>query len=283
MSAGPSSESGAEARRYTLATGIEAAHRLEMLQEVWGPGTRAMALDAGLVPGMRVADIGCGVGTVTMMFAELVGPGGSVIGVDVSSAQLEQARGRAARMRPHVGVSPVEFVQADAVATGLPGDSFDFVFCRFLLLHLPQPRAGLAEMRRILRPGGILYIEDADLASAYTVPPSAIESFGVLYPKLGAARGLDYRLGRRLHQLVLEADFGELMVRLNQPALLAGPGKRIGEWSLAEAAAGLIAAGLCTEAELGVILADMRAAAEDPNLLVAMPCMTLVAARKPKA
>lgn len=266
-----------EIARYTLATGAAAAHRLEVLHEIYGPGTRETALAAGLSPGMSVADFGCGVGTVSAMFAGIVGPQGSVTALDMSAAQIEQARARAAKE----GHANIRFIEGNATMTGLPDSSFDFVYCRFLLLHLPDPSAGLMEMRRVLRPGGTLFVEDGDLSSGYTVPPSAIDSFNVLYPKLGVVRGLDYTLGRRVHQLVEAAGFQDMAVRFNQPAYFQGRQRRMFEWSLEEAADALAGAGLCSREDLEATLAEMCTAAADPGILVATPRMSLVTARKP--
>jgi ubiquinone/menaquinone biosynthesis C-methylase UbiE len=60
--------------------------------------------------------------------------------------------------------------------SGLPPESFDFVYCRFLLLHLHQPLKGLAEMKIVLRPGGKIFVEDADLTTGYTIPPVGHET-----------------------------------------------------------------------------------------------------------
>jgi hypothetical protein len=59
---------------YVLATGEAAAYRLRILHDLYGPGTRRVLLESGLRGGMRVADLGCGVGMVTGLLAELVGP-----------------------------------------------------------------------------------------------------------------------------------------------------------------------------------------------------------------
>ena len=65
---------------YVLATGDAAANRLRILHNVYGPGARALLLRAGIRPGMKVVDLGCGVGMTTQLLAELVGPTGEVLG-----------------------------------------------------------------------------------------------------------------------------------------------------------------------------------------------------------
>src|SRR5262249_31271185 len=116
---------------YVLATGEAAAYRLRILHGLYGPGSRRVLLEAGLRRGMRVADLGGGVGMVTALLAELVGPEGHVVGIDASAAQLAQA---CERMPP--GGKNVGLVHASATDTGLPPATFDLVYCRFLLLHL---------------------------------------------------------------------------------------------------------------------------------------------------
>ena len=123
---------------YALATGEAAAHRLRILHGLYGPGSRRVLLEAGLRRGMRVADFGCGVGLVTALLAELVGPEGHVVGLDASAAQLVQAR----KPMPAGGTN-VRFVEASATDSGLPPASFDLVYCRFLLIHLPEPERAL--------------------------------------------------------------------------------------------------------------------------------------------
>ena len=179
--------------KYALATGEAADYRLRILHDLYGPGTRRVLLESGLRRGMRVADLGCGVGMVTAVLAELVGPRGHVVGIDASGAQLAQAgerlNGRGTNVR---------LVWASATDTGLPPGSFDLVYCRFLLIHLAEPERALREMFALLKPGGILVCEDGDLTASGSEPPSALDAFADLWGRLGPVRGLDFTLGSRL-------------------------------------------------------------------------------------
>jgi SAM-dependent methyltransferase len=261
---------------YALATGIAAAHRLRILHGLYGPGSRRVLLEAGLRRGMRVADFGCGVGLVTALLAELVGPEGHVVGLDASAAQLAQAR----ESMP-AGSTNIRFVEASATDSGLPPASFDLVYCRFLLLHLPEPERALREMGALLKPNGILVCEDGDLTSAGSEPPSALGAFADLWGPLGPARGVDYTLGRRLFQMVQAASFPAPEITFNQPVLARGENKRFLELSVAEAGPAFVEAGLITAEQLERTLAEMVRLNADETVLAVMPRMAQVWARKP--
>ena len=261
---------------YALATGEAAAYRLGILHELYGPGTRRVLLEAGLCRGMRVADFGCGVGMVTALLAELVGPTGYVVGIDSSGAQLDQARDRVNTDGAHI-----RFVEASATATGLPLGSFDLVYCRFLLIHLPEPEHALREMFALLKPDGILVCEDGDLTASGSEPPSALDAFAVLWRRLGPSRGLDYTLGRRLFRMVLAAGLPTPQITFTQPVVARGEHKRFLELSVAEAGPAFISAGLITSRELHRTLVEMRRLAGDESVLAVMPRMNQVWARKP--
>jgi SAM-dependent methyltransferase len=100
--------------------------------------------------GDRVVDVGCGFGDAAIVLARLVGPDGSVIGIDCCEAFLAFGRRDAAA----AGLANVAFVEGDAQIHTLPPAS-DFVFSRFGTLFFDSPVAALRNMRRCLRPGGI--------------------------------------------------------------------------------------------------------------------------------
>jgi ubiquinone/menaquinone biosynthesis C-methylase UbiE len=112
---------------------------------------------ARMQPGEQVLDVGCGTGTLAMEAARRVGRGGRVAGVDPGEQQITRARAKAARR--HL---PIEFQVGVIEQLPFPDQTFDVVFSTLMMHHLPAPlkRQGLAEIARVLKPGGRLVIAD---------------------------------------------------------------------------------------------------------------------------
>jgi ubiquinone/menaquinone biosynthesis C-methylase UbiE len=210
------------------------------------------------------------------MLAEMTGPSGSVTGIDMNGAQLEQAAAWCAAGR----LENVNFVEAQAGSTGLPQDSFDVVYCRFLLLHLADPVACLHEMRKVLKTEGILVVEDGDLKSACSMPPSPIDAFADLFSRLGSIRGVDYSVANNLYHMVRRAGFSNVRLEIHQPALVEGENRHFLQWSVAEAGDAFVKAGLITSEELARTLSGMQKAIDDPDVIILAPRMSLVWGRK---
>jgi SAM-dependent methyltransferase len=261
---------------YVLATGARAVRRLLLLHNIYAPAGKRALLRAGLRPGMRVADFGCGVGATTRLLADMVGDQGCVTGIDLHEPQLVQA----GNLCTQSGLTNVSLWEADACDTGLPDHIFDLVYCRFLLIHLPDPAACLREMRRVLKPGGVIFVEDGDLSSAGSVPTSPLDECGRLFAQLGPKKGVDYLLGRNLYHMVKAAGFPDVEIEIHQPAFPRGENRALLKWSAEEAAQAWIDAGLVTREQLDCILDGMQSAMDDPDILVLAPRMSLVWARK---
>lgn len=105
---------------------------------------------AGIKAGERVLDVGCGSGATTFAFAKAVGPGGHVMGIDISAPMLARAR----EVRP--ASAPVEFVLADATIYPFVPESFDLLASRFGVMFFADPALSFANMRKAMRRSGRL-------------------------------------------------------------------------------------------------------------------------------
>jgi demethylmenaquinone methyltransferase/2-methoxy-6-polyprenyl-1,4-benzoquinol methylase len=114
---------------------------------------RKALVRAGLKPGMQVLDVACGSGLVTECAHDLVGPSGSVIGLDPSIGMLREARKR----------TPMNFVRGLAERLPFGDDSFDFLCMGYALRHVPDLCATFTEYGRVMRPGGILFLLEISL------------------------------------------------------------------------------------------------------------------------
>ena len=108
----------------------------------------------GLAPGAAVLDAACGSGASALPAARAVGPGGSVVGADLSTALVELARTKATR----AGLTNVTFRIADMREVGYPDDAFDAVVCVFGIFFVDDMPALARELWRMVRPGGVLAV-----------------------------------------------------------------------------------------------------------------------------
>jgi ubiquinone/menaquinone biosynthesis C-methylase UbiE len=108
---------------------------------------------ADLQPGERVLDVACGTGLIARLAAEQVGSSGSVTGIDVAPDMIDVAKAT-----PSPGGAPIEWRVGDATSLSLPDDSYEVVLCQMGLMFMADRPAAVAEMRRVLAPGGRLVV-----------------------------------------------------------------------------------------------------------------------------
>jgi ubiquinone/menaquinone biosynthesis C-methylase UbiE len=139
--------------------------RLISQARFWGDLTEDLFRRAGLQPGMRVLDVGCGAGDVSLLAAAFVGPTGSVLGVDAaaSSIAFAQQRARAA------GLGHVAFCKSELTTLELDRQ-FDALVGRFVLMYLPDPAAALVHLLRFVRPGGLVVFQEIEISMVRSAP-----------------------------------------------------------------------------------------------------------------
>jgi SAM-dependent methyltransferase len=151
-------------------------------------------------------DLGCGDGELTCDLAQHVR---SVVGIDADEHAVAEARARAAR----TGVPNVSFQTGDVYALSLEGGTADAVLAHSVLEALDRPLSALAEMRRILRPGGVVAVASVEYGGLILAGPHEplLRRFYVVRERLWAEEGSDPYLGRHLRGLLAASGFDDVV------------------------------------------------------------------------
>ncbi len=224
-----------------------------------------------LESGQRVLDVGCGPGTITVDLGRLVAPG-EVVGVDLVAGVLEEAE----QVRAQGRVDNVTFQVGDVYALDFEDGSFDVVHAHQVLQHLTDPVAALREMRRVLRPGGILAVRDSVYDGFFWAPDDRrLDRWLELYKQVTSHNHANADAGRHLLAWTRQAGFDD-PVATSSTWTFADPETRTwwgGLWAdrarYSDFAKQALEYGLTTQTELEEIAAAwLDWAADDDALLV---------------
>jgi SAM-dependent methyltransferase len=199
---------------YLLGHTESELERLDIQGVLYRDITVRALTEAGVAVGMRVLDLGCGTGDVTLTAAELVGPAGSVLGIDRSPNGVEVAR-RHAGERGMDGRVDFLVGEIDELLEG----RFDAIVGRFVLMHQSDPAATLRAAARALRPGGVVVMIESHMAilqkGEHSWPHSALYDRIVKWKsQVVAGAGADIGAGLRLRRTFLDAGLPEPRTRL---------------------------------------------------------------------
>jgi SAM-dependent methyltransferase len=173
---------------------------------------------AGLHPGMRVLDVGCGSGKTTATLFDAAAPGGQATGLDVFEERLAFAR-------THYARTGITFVRGNVLEQLDDLGPFDFVWCRFLFeYYREQGEALFRGLDRLVRPGGILCLVDLDYnCMIYDGLPARLDqTVREILQGLEASTGFDPFAGRRLYGRLFDHGYAEIDVQVGAHNLLFG-------------------------------------------------------------
>ena len=175
-----------------------------MLQaRILRPYTEKFFRTAGVAPGMRVLDLGSGVGDVALLAADIVGPGGRVVGLDRDATALERARQRTVEQ----GCSSWVSFQATNLEDFSTTELFDAVVGRFILMYQPDAAVTIRQFTRFLKPGGIVVFHEAVFGNPHrSYPPCELwDQLVWLGGEVFRHAGVPPDFGRRLGKTFLDA------------------------------------------------------------------------------
>jgi SAM-dependent methyltransferase len=232
----------------------EAGQRFDAFASLFDPTTFRHLAGFGLGAGWLCWEVGAGGTSVVSWLAKQVGPTGKVVATDIDTTRLAA-----------VARHPVEVRVHDVGAEEPPGEGFDLVHARLVLVHVPDRERALRSMIKALRPGGRLLIEDADPALQPLICPDEYGPEQQLanrlrhgFRKLLADRGADLAYGRKLPRLLREAGLrgvqADAYFPMTSPACAA-----LESATVRQIRDRLVAAGLATDEEIDRHLANVEA------------------------
>ena len=184
-------------------------HESVLRSHTWRTAANSAAyLLPSLEPGMRLLDVGCGPGTITLDLAAHVAPG-EVNAIDASADVVAQAEA----LRAERAVEGVTFRTGDVYELADDDGAYDVVHAHQVLQHLSDPQRALGEMRRVLRPGGVLGVRDSDYGGFVWEPQDRLlDRWLALYHQVTGRNSADADAGRRLPTWVRAAGFEDVEV-----------------------------------------------------------------------
>jgi SAM-dependent methyltransferase len=252
---------------YLLGGTLTEQERLLQQAEGFAPEARWLVDRLGVQPGWRVVDVGCGPLGILDLLSERVGPAGSVIGLEREPRFVAMGRAIVSQR----GLGNVELVLGDATASELARASFDLAHERLVVLQQSDPARLVAAMAALVRPGGLVVLEDFDQISlqCYPAHPAWDALLGV-FRTLCREAGLDVFIGRRLPELLRAAGLvdveAEVHARLDRP----GDAHRLNLLAVIESMREkVLARGLVSEGELAGLMGALARHLADPHTVVA--------------
>jgi ubiquinone/menaquinone biosynthesis C-methylase UbiE len=183
---------GGSQDKYVHAGKLEEVVRLEAQAKAFERLLEKEFEIAGLKPGMKVLDAGCGTGAVARRMAAKVSPG-EIYGIDIDSLFISEAR----KLAANEGINNVRFELGDVDDLKHDDSTFDVSYCRLVLMHVKDPVKTVSELRRVTKKGGVVAVSDNDDGGVIVYPemPKMMDMWAK-YGRSAKTRGEDRYIGR---------------------------------------------------------------------------------------
>lgn len=260
---------------YIIRSGAAAESRLELLARICWPATEQFLHRRGAFRG-RVLDVGCGSGDVAMRM--IAAGADEAVGIDINAEVVANAQARTAASGSAATFRPAGI---DEVG-GADLRDFDVVYARCVLSHLPDPRAAMAALWRGVAPGGVLMIEDVEVAATWGSPPStALARYRELYVAAAHANGASPAVGAELAGFLHDLGAAEVEVDITQPVLRTAADQMIHAATMDAIANPVITRGLATAEEVDGLVRTLTDYAHAPGTVSTLPRIVQVSGRRP--
>ncbi len=185
---------------------IQEINRLNYQSQILQTLEQKIWKNAGLTSSMKVLDLGCGTGKISLGMSQYL-TDGSLVGVDRSPVMIENCQNQAQLQN----INNVTFQVGNSEDLDFPKDTFDFIYCRLLFQHLSNPQSTIAEIKRVLKPGGIICLVDVDDDWVMFYPSlTSIDNFREQVVKIQQSDGGDPFVGKKLGTYLGEVGFKDI-------------------------------------------------------------------------
>ncbi len=252
-------------KNYIIKTGKAGSDRLKKLTESTWETTENYVLKAGLKKGMKVLDIACGNGIISQSIKKIVGNSGEVLAFDFDPAIIKIAKNN--------DKSNVNFFVFDILKDNLNLENqFDFIFVRFFLSHISNVDEVLNKIKKLLKKGGILYIEDVDFSGHFSYPQNnSFDKYIEYYKKVSIKRCGNPFIGRELYQKFIKQMYNNIEIFSTNTCFAKGVGKEMAVITLEAIFPTLIKENYSKESEREQIISDLRAFTKKNDSIISLP------------
>lgn len=255
---------------YTLMQDDSGVNRLEKLAKLTLPYSidfLESSLSGNQLPLGRGLDLGCGTGVGTRILAEHCD---QVLAVDQSDHYIELASKNARTSKSSCDIQFLCASISDVLSDESYQSSFDVIYSRYVMAHLPEASSLLNQIRALLKPGGKLLVEDFDVSKRTFAPANdSITRFMDFYDRLLAARSSDGSIGGKLEKLMVENGFDQ--VRSNEVVPMSKDPTRTAELTastLEECGVAMLEEGIASKEEITSTASGIRSFAQQPGITI---------------
>lgn len=248
--------------KYTLQVGKDGEERLDILNELYNPLSQNFIKKLGINERKNILDVACGTGEMSCWIAQQTT--GEVVAIDISQEQLDIARKKAS----FLGIKNIRFIKLSVFNLEKLSKLFDFIYCRFLLVHIQNPEMAIKSMYDRLAEDGVVACEEATASVSFCYPESPyFNKWLNLWSVLRRSNGTDLDLGLKLPHLFKTIGCMDIKTNLVQPVLLTPKHKSILRLNVIETMKSAIDAKFDTETGIKQLIKDLSNLEKEDHLI----------------
>jgi SAM-dependent methyltransferase len=254
---------------------VLAHKRATLLHDIHSPYSEVFLQGLNIQPGMHVLELGCGFGHMLPWLCEQVGPEGSVVALDSDIARVQHIQHNHKNQR-------LKVIHQHTNELDLGDQQFDIIYCRFFLMYVDDPVSLLQMLKKHLKPGGgYLALEESTASTAFAYPNNkAYNQWRALRQQMGATKHFHFEIGNQLFSMMHDCGMTNIDIDFAQPILRTTEERMMNAQMLEEYQQLYIDAGLCSQEDIAEIIAGLKAQADNPAALIAIPRTSQVIAQK---